>query len=96
MRSVDIDQSRIRLDCTFKCRKIVSPMFIGRTSPLGHIGASGTRQLQRRLVAGCFDDNMIARLQERVVGREDSFFSGRDNHNVIRSGGLIDRGYGGA
>ena len=60
------------------------------------VSASRARQLQRRFVAGCLDDNMIARLQERVIGGKDSFFGCRDNDNVLRSGGFIDRGCSGA
>ena len=96
MRSVDIDQSCVWLERTFKCREIVSPIRIGRTSPLCHVGASRSRQLQRRFVAGCLDDNMIARLQERVICGEDSFFGCRDNDNVLRSGDFIDCGCSGA
>ena len=67
------------------------PAVARRAPPLGHRRSRGVGDLERRLVARRLDHHVIARLEERVVCDEDCFLRRRDNHDVVRRQGLVDR-----
>ena len=71
--------------------EIVRPAVGGGAAPLRHLGAGRARDLERRLVARRLDDDVVAGLEEGVVGGEDALLRGRHDDDVVRCGGLVDR-----
>ncbi len=96
VRRVDVDESCLRSQRPLERVEVVSPAICGRPSPLGHLGTGGEGDLERRLVARCLDDDVVAGLEEGVVGDEDGLLGSRDDDDVVRLRGLVHRGDRGA
>ena len=91
VRRVDVDEPRLRSQRPLERVEIVGPAVGGRPSPLGHLGAGRERDLERRLVARRLDDDVVAGLEEGVVGDEDGLLGGRDDDDIVRLRGLVHR-----
>ena len=62
---------------------VVAPVVLGAAAPFAHVGAGAARELQRGLVAGGLDDDVVAGPEQGVVQQEDPLLgAGRHQHVV--------------
>ena len=91
VRAVDVDELRVRPQRAPEVIEVVRPAVARRAPPLGHRRPGRARDLVRRLVAGRLDDDVIPRLEERVVGDEDPFLRRCDDDDLVRRPGFRRR-----
>ena len=91
-----VDEPRVGTQRALERVEVVRPPVRRGPPPLGHLGAGRAGDLERRLVAGRLDDDVVAGLQERVVGEEDALLGGGDDNDIVGAGRLVDRGDRGA
>ena len=91
VRRVDVDELGVGPERLLERVEVVRPAVGGGAAPRGHVGACRPRDLQRRLVTRRFDDDVVARLEQRVTREEDPLLGGRDDDHVVGLGRLVDR-----
>ena len=84
VRRVEVDELRVGPQRALERVEIVRPAVGRRAPPLRHLGAGRARDLERRLVARRLDDDVVAGLEQGVVGGEDALLRGRDDDDVVR------------